>query len=139
MQRGPGHYFWLAGAGAGLLALAIAALALTPSPTGHGTHCQLGFPPCLAIWAFGVPCPGCGVTTSVVLAAHGELAASLANQPFGFAVFLGVVAFAIWALVAQLTGRDLSLDARHLNRAGVWIPVAVLLLAAWVYKLASML
>jgi len=129
---------WLAGAAAGVAGLGLAALFLTPDPSGHGTHCQLGLPPCLAMWLLGLPCPGCGVTTSVVLAARGDFAAALANQPFGFAVFFGVVAFAGWALVAELTGRNLHADVRLLNRANVWVPVAALLLAAWVYKLVTL-
>jgi hypothetical protein len=139
VQRGLEHYRWLAFSAASLLGLGSAALFLTPAAAGHGTHCQLGLPPCLAISLFGVPCPGCGVTTSVVLAAHGDFAASLANQPFGFATFFGVLAFAVWALLAHLAGRDLHADVRRLNRAAVWVPVAALLVAAWVYKLADSL
>ena len=139
MQRGVEHYLWVAGAAASLLGLGLAALFLTPDPSGHGTHCQLGLPPCLAMKLFGIPCPGCGVTTSVVLAAHGSFTASLVNQPFGFAAFLGVVAFAGWALVAHLAGRDLHADVRRLNTKRVWLPAAALLLAAWIYKLAGAL
>jgi hypothetical protein len=45
----------------------------------------------------------------------------------------------VWALLAHLAGRDLHADVLRLNRAAVWVPVAALLVAAWVYKLADSL
>ena len=47
------------------------------------------------LWS-GLPCPGCGLTRSVVALAHGDLAGSLYFHPLGAAVLLamGVVAAA---------------------------------------------
>ena len=40
------------------------AITLTPNPKGHGTHEQLGFPPCTTTVVLGIRCPACGMTTS---------------------------------------------------------------------------
>ena len=50
----------------GIIPLAVIALAatLSPDPSGHGTHQQLGLPPCGFIYVTGYPCPGCGLTTA---------------------------------------------------------------------------
>ena len=48
----------------GLLGLLAIAAMLKPSPLGHGTHQQLGLPPCTFWVLFGRPCPTCGMTTA---------------------------------------------------------------------------
>jgi hypothetical protein len=121
------------------LGLAVAGLVLTPDGRGVGTHEQLGLPPCATMALWGIPCPGCGVTTSVALASHGCLLASLANQPFGFAVWLAAVAFVAWSWVQHLRGRDLWVAVQAWN-AGRWIAAAFVLAGgAWVYKLVRVL
>lgn len=45
-------------------------------PLRHGTHRQLGLPPCTLRLVTGLPCPACGMTTSVALLARGDLAAA---------------------------------------------------------------
>ena len=67
---------------------------LTPNPSGHGTHVQLGLPPCGFLWLTGLPCPACGLTTSFAWVAHGDLHASLRAHPLGLPLFL-IVALAI--------------------------------------------
>lgn len=46
-------------------------------PLTHGTHLQLGLPPCHLQTLFGLPCPSCGMTTSVSLCMHGDFDAAL--------------------------------------------------------------
>lgn len=124
----------------GLLALVGLGVFLEPDARGYGTHERLGFAPCLPMERWNVPCPGCGVTTAVTHAAHGELGASLRVQPFGLLLFVGSLGFAGWALTAHLRGRDLWLELRALPRRGwarVGGVVGVLFVAAWVYKLAA--
>lgn len=136
-RRSRGHWLVLAGAGLSLLALAVLGLWLEPSPTGHGTHTQLGLPPCMTMELLGLPCPGCGVTTAAAWAAHGELAAALRTQPFGALVALALAAFPAWALVGAASGRDLGERApRWLNR---WVlgAAALLALTSWVLRLAG--
>ena len=45
-------------------------------PRTHGTHQQLGIPPCSMLMITGIPCPSCGMTTSISLLMHGDAAAA---------------------------------------------------------------
>jgi hypothetical protein len=85
---------------------------------------------------WNVPCPGCGVTTAVVLATRGRLVESVRTQPFGLVTLAVACAGALWALRGQLAGADLwlELQARNWRRPGLALLAA--LLAAWAYKLA---
>lgn len=130
------HWILLGAALGGLLVLAVLGLFVDPDPRGFGTHEKLGLPPCKPMEWWNVPCPGCGVTTSVSLAAHGRFWASMRNQPFGFFVALALPAFAIWCAWHALRGRDLN-NAVHGVRVGRWgIALGCFMLAAWAYKLA---
>src|SRR5262245_27343638 len=90
------------------LALLALGLALRPDPRGWGTHEQLGFRSCYPMAHWNVPCPGCGVTTSLALLARGRIGAALAAQPLGPLLVLGSLAFAGWALAGHRQGRDLA-------------------------------
>ena len=64
----------------GCLAFTVAAI-LSPydasgRPLSHGTHRHLGLPPCAMKTLTGFPCPSCGMTTSISLFMHGDLAAA---------------------------------------------------------------
>ena len=66
-------------AGFALLGIAVFAVAalLDPydeagRPRDHGTHRQLGLPPCTLKTVAGVGCPACGMTTSFALLLHGD-------------------------------------------------------------------
>ena len=131
------HWICLAAAAVCLLALAALGTLLEPAPQGHGTHTQLGLPPCGFLELSGWPCPGCGVTTAAVLAARGEFARAFSTQPFGAALALGLALFPAWALVQALRGRDLgerrpAWANRFTLAAGV-----VLALGAWGYRLLA--
>ena len=45
-------------------------LFLTASRELHGTHQQLGLPPCPSVAFFDRPCFGCGMTTSITSLLH---------------------------------------------------------------------
>jgi len=115
--------------------LAVFAWFVRPDPRGFGTHEALGFPPCMPMKLWDLPCPGCGVTTSVALATHGELLASFVNQPFGFAVALLMAIAAVWAPLAHLRGRDLWGDVCRLAWGRVGAAGAALVIGAWVWKI----
>jgi hypothetical protein len=87
-----GHLLWF-----GMwLGVTLVALWLTPNEAGHGTHRQLGFPPCPSVLMFDKPCPGCGLTTSFTASVHGQLGAALKAHPLGPAMYglLSLSAFA---------------------------------------------
>src|SRR5215467_13894008 len=64
---------------------------LRPSAEGVGTHQQLGLPPCAFLHFTGIPCPSCGLTTSVAHAARFHFYQSITTQPFGLVVFIFAV------------------------------------------------
>jgi len=110
--------------------------ALRPDPRGWGTHQQLGFGPCWPMAHWNLPCPGCGVTTAVSLAVHGQAFASLHTQPLGLVLLLTTLVVAAWALGSHLNGRDLARELARLNRPPVWLAVVSVTLLAWLYKVA---
>ncbi len=69
-------------------AVVVTAAMLTPSPLGHGTHTQLGLPPCGFLSFTGVPCPGCGLTTSFAHMVRFEVVGAARANPFGVPLFL---------------------------------------------------
>ena len=130
------HAFVLAAALAAPLLLLGFGLWLAPDSRGFGTHEKLGLPPCLLMEWFHVPCPGCGVTTSVALAAKGRFLESAKNQPFGLLVALAIPVAAVWALAGHLRGRDLYRDLMSI-RVGAWTWwLAGAIALAWAYKFA---
>lgn len=133
------HAFVLAAALAAPLLLVGFGLWLAPDSRGYGTHEKLGLPPCVMMKWFHVPCPGCGVTTSVALAAHGRIFDAARTQPFGLFVALAIPAAALWAVAGHLRGRDLYRDLTSI-RFGAWAWwLAGGIAAAWAYKIAVVL
>src|ERR1700684_2309702 len=76
---------------------------------------------------FGLPCPTCGLTRSVVMSLHGEFARAWRMAPVGPVAVIGLVAFAIAMLVLprlQWSPRWAPQGAGALKReagARVWI------------------
>ena len=136
LARSREHWLVLACALALPLALLVLGGLLRPDPRGWGTHEQLGFRPCLPMRKWNFPCPGCGVTTSIALVAHGSLLAALRAQPFGLVAFVTSLAGAAWGLVGHARGRDLRAELpRVVTRRSVSV-LATLALLAWIYKIA---
>jgi hypothetical protein len=130
------HWLIFAAGVGGVVVLVVLGLLVEPDPRGFGTHERLGLPSCKPMEWWNIPCPGCGVTTSVSLAAHGRFLASIRNQPFGFLVALAIPLFAAWCLWHALRGRDLN-KVLHGVRIGRWgLVLGGLIVAAWLYKLA---
>lgn len=70
-------------------------------PRTHGTHHQLGLPPCGLMTLTGVGCPSCGMTTAFSLLAHGDpVAAWRVNWAGCAAAALATVGTAWFLLVA---------------------------------------
>jgi hypothetical protein len=121
----------------GTLTVLILAARLTPDPAGHGTHEQLGLPPCAFLAATGHPCPTCGMTTAFSHTAHLHLAAAFRTNPFGALLALGT-AVAFWAsLHVALLGSRIGRVCGRLLRPGVLWVLAGLWLLSWVYTLST--
>ena len=119
------------------LALLALGLTLRPDPRGWGTHEQLGFRPCYPMAHWNVPCPGCGVTTSVALLARGDVLAALRTQPLGPLLVLGAGAAAAWALNGHRRGRDLVAELTRWRWRVLARAAGLLLLLAWLFKIAA--
>ena len=134
-RRSVEHFMLLVLALLGPLVLVVLGLVVTPDERGHGTHEQLGMPSCGMIEWVGVPCPGCGVTTSAALVARGRFGEGLHNQPFGFALAISLPLLAIWALRGHLRGIDLYLDLLS-RRWSRWLPLgAAVFVGGWLWKI----
>lgn len=120
-----------------LMGVAVLGVWVDPDPRGFGTHEQLGLAPCRTMDVIGIPCPGCGVTTSVSLLWHGELWASFLNQPFGFLLGLFVPLAALGAVVGHFRGRDLYTDALAMRWGKWFIGLASVMVLAWIYKITQ--
>jgi hypothetical protein len=107
---------------------------MTPDVRGHGTHVQMGLPPCGMKFSTGYPCPTCGMTTAVTHAAHGNVWASIKAQPFGFLVALGA-AVGFWvSLHGALTGSRVDRVLWWVLRPRLLSVLGILFFAAWGYK-----
>ncbi|MGD9498413.1 MAG: DUF2752 domain-containing protein [Armatimonadota bacterium] len=62
---------------------------LIPDSSGAGTHEQLFVVPCIFHWLTGLPCPMCGMTTSLAHMARGEVAGAFAAHVLGPALYVG--------------------------------------------------
>jgi Protein of unknown function (DUF2752) len=133
--RSAEHWVLLAGAFAGLLILVLLGLFVTPDPRGYGTHTHLWLPDCRTIEWWGVPCPGCGVTTSMCLAAHGRFLAALHAQPLGVACTLLLALAPPWAAWQHLAGRDLYAEAGRIVFRPWLVAGGVLVVASWAWKI----
>lgn len=84
-------------------------LFLKPDVHGHGTHQQLGLPPCPSVLLFDRPCPGCGLTTSWTAFLHGDFAMAFHAHALGPILYVGYSAFALatfWFWFRQRRWRD---------------------------------
>lgn len=133
-KRGGSHYLVLSGVLGATASVVVLAFATEPDPRGYGTHEQLGLAPCRMMEWTGVPCPGCGVTTSVTLAAQGSPVDAFWVQPFGVLTVIALPLLTIWAVVGHLRGEDLYRNIEE--RRAPWVRVGLALLGlAWIYKI----
>lgn len=110
------------------------AASLTPDPDGHGTHTQLGLPPCGWVAAFGKPCFSCGMTTAFACAAEGDYSHSFNIHPFGAALAILAAATFWGAGHVALTGSNLAGLAAMAFRPRPLAIVGIAGLASWAYK-----
>lgn len=121
--------------GAACVAVLLIGLRVEPAAAGHGSHTQIGLPPCGWAVAFGKPCATCGMTTAVSLVVRGELPRAFVTQPAGFA-FAVVCAMLFWmSLHVTVTGSALGrLVGREVFRPRILWGLGSLVLGSWAYK-----
>jgi Protein of unknown function (DUF2752) len=107
---------------------------LTPNPLGHGTHTQLGLPPCGFLVVTGYPCPGCGLTTSFANMADGHIVAAAHANAFGILLFLVSAATIPVALAGLVRGWAVVpvLERLHIEK---WaLVLALVSMTVWVAR-----
>lgn len=107
----------------GLTAFVVAAL-LSPyesdgRPRSSGTHRQLGLPPCQFQTMFQLPCPACGMTTSLALLMHGDPAAAWRVNWAG--VVLGAMAAAATAWLGAIALAGIEPGRWSVERTVEWL------------------
>jgi hypothetical protein len=107
------------------LAVTVVGAALHPDPSGHGTHTQLGLPPCPSAFLFDRPCPGCGMTTSWSATIHGDLPAAFAAHPLGPILYGAFTAYALAGLFGWFRRLKLNTDSLAFSRALLGLAVLV--------------
>lgn len=108
---------------------------IEPSAAGHGSHMQVGLPPCAWVVRFDRPCPTCGMTTAVSHASRGDFLTSIVTQPAGAAFALGAASLFWMSLFVALTGSAVGRLAgvMLLRPRGLWLAGA-LVGVSWAYK-----
>jgi len=105
-----------------LLGAALYPYAEDGAPLTHGPHRQLGLPPCHFQSLLGLPCPSCGMTTSVSLCMHGDFAAAMRVNWAGVVVtVLGVLTTGCLILTAISGCSPLGLSP---DRAVQWLAIS---------------
>jgi len=118
----------------GPLAVLITAATLTPSSEGHGTHTQLGLPPCGFLVYTGYPCPGCGLTTSFSHMIRAEVFGAFSANPFGILLFLAtaaIIPIALFGIVKRMPVID-TLDRLHAEK--IAIGLSIVSIVVWLVK-----
>ena len=110
------------------------AFALTPSPDGHGTHTQLGLPPCGFFVITGLPCPGCGLTTSFAHLARLNLLGAVRANIWGVPLFVGVVLSACVGPVLAYRARPVGETLVRYRLDTVAAFIVVFGFAAWAVR-----
>lgn len=98
------------------LAITSIGIYLRPDPLGHGTHQQLGLPPCPSVLFFDRPCPGCGLTTSWSALLHGNFSLAFHAHPFGPLLYFFFTLGAFLALYGWRTKQLLLTETDKFTR-----------------------
>ena len=99
-------------------------LVLRPSAALHGTHQELGLPPCPSVALFDRPCFGCGMTTSFTALLHLDFATAFRAHPFGPLFYFLFTASALACGYGWWKGKYLDTSSKAFNRVMVVITVA---------------
>ncbi len=118
-------------------AVLITAAVLTPSSEGHGTHTQLGLPPCGFLVFTGYPCPGCGLTTAFAHMIRLEVLGAWHANPFGIVLFLLTAAFVPFAGAGFVRGWSVLAALDRIHAEKIAIGLAALSLVTWVTRIVQ--
>ncbi|MBN2023587.1 MAG: DUF2752 domain-containing protein [Pirellulales bacterium] len=110
---------------------------LRPDGRGHGTHQQLGLPPCSFEVLFGQRCPTCGSTTAFAHLIRGHLLAACRANVGGTLLGVLVAVGGPWLLACAARGRWIGLVPT--NALVAWLAglVAAAMLVDWAVRLVA--
>jgi hypothetical protein len=116
-----------------LCGFAVAA-GLEPDPRGYGTHQALGFPPCTFRELLGIPCPSCGMTTSVSNYVRGRFGDAARANCGGFVLAtLGLVQIP-WCWASIYSKRLWGIDQPAVVLFWMLIVVCGMTLLQWLWR-----
>ena len=113
----------------------LVARTLTPDDRGHGTHEQLGLPPCTFYLVFHRPCPACGMTTAWAWLLRGSVGRALAANAGGTLLAILSLAAVPWLLVSAFRGRWLGGVPGDRTVAGMALLVCLVTAAQWLWRI----
>ena len=125
----------LAALSAALAGLLIVARTLTPDERGHGSHEQLGLPPCTFHLIFQRPCPACGMTTAWAWLLRGNVERALAANAGGALLAMLSLAAVPWLLAAAVRGRWLGGAWGDWTLAAVALAVSLVTAGQWLWRI----
>ena len=126
---------WAAIVGLALLCPLALVLLLTPDSQGHGTHEQLGLPPCTLVVLFGTRCPTCGSTTAFTHVARGELVEAFRANVAGALLAMLSLPAGIWVCLSAIRGRWLITVPNGVAAALVAVVFLVIAVVDWLFRL----
>lgn len=140
MQTATAKSFSRPGAAAGVVGALMASQVVLLGVLGSATTESVSFAGRELHWGcsfrewFGIPCPNCGMTRSVLLSLHGRLGEAVSLNPAGPLLVLGIVLFsaAMFFLMAyerRHTGAALARARSSITRGS--IAYAAVLLVVW--------
>ncbi|MBP3849362.1 MAG: DUF2752 domain-containing protein [Prevotella sp.] len=91
--------------------------------------------PSMRLWHF--PCPGCGITKSIIFLYRGELQISFSYHPFGIVLAITLVLLLFAGMVDWLNHTDLF--CRLLEMRWLWQVLAVAVFVMWVVNLIKII
>jgi len=103
-------------------------------------HTNLHGPVCLFRTAFGIPCPGCGLTRSFESLWRGEYVIAFRYHPLGPPAFAALILIAGWSAAYAMAPRWrpwLIRVARPLGRPAAAWGALCMLLTVWAVRLAD--
>jgi hypothetical protein len=130
-----GQRIALAALALALLALLVAAGILTPDARGHGTHQQLGLPPCTFYLIFQRPCPACGMTTAWAWLLRGEIGRALAANAGGTLLACLSLAGVPWLSISAFRGQWLGGRPGEWMIAGIAGTVSLVTAGQWLWRM----
>jgi hypothetical protein len=98
--------------------------------------------PCGFKQKYGLPCPGCGMTTALIAFARGDIVDAFYIQPAAALAYSAAVAAVVFALVIAVLGTDFGLInalCTQLKASYVIFAIVVIVFGGWLVTLARAL